>query len=479
MKLFSQRGEIQLLKTLGSERISPKQRLSILGKLDKSMFHLKPTRQAYMRFRSVAKKTMQVMDWEELLQDSGFESEYRDILEDSADIKPLRNPKKAKVLVASLDQFRKVRALYDIAKDIGNELSEDKVDVDVLFEEVGIALGKANRSLSSEQTVYNIGVNDNVVDKLLDKMLDDPDEAMFKTGFNQYDNINGGVPTEGVFILSSTTSGGKSVLSTNLLRRIHEINKVDVLRMSLEMSIEQELKRICAMETGILFSKIKQGKVSSKEKAQIRKALKAWSKKSKKNKTRFSIITPDKSMTTEEALSMIRPFDYKVVCLDYIGLFEGVGGDNQWQKLGECVRQCKIFSKEAKCLVIVLAQLDGKSDSLRYSQAMKEHADVMWQWNYSDPEVRAEKIIHMVTGKARDGELIEFDLMEKYEYMTVSNMPTNGTGFATGISNNDDSDDELSDDSDDEEETKSSKKKKKKKKISKSKSKSKSKFVLE
>lgn len=475
MKLFSQRGEIQLLKTLGSDKLTDQVRLSLLGKLDKSLFHLRPTRQAYARFKAIAAKKMVVLDWEELLQDTGFEAEYKDILLDSDDIKPLRDRKKAKKLIASLNTYRKIRALYDIAKDVSEVLSEDKVDVDQVFDDVGVALSKANRSLSDEHVLYNIGYKDNVLGKVLNKVLNDKRKTMYKTGFDEYDKVNGGVPTEGVFILSSTTSGGKSVLSTNLLRNMHEINEIDVMRLSMEMSIEQELSRIAAMETKILFSKIKQQVLSNSEKKRILKAMEKWSKRSAKKKIRFSVITPDTSITTEEALSMLLPFNFKVVCLDYIGLFDGVGGDNQWQKLGEVVRQAKVFSKEAKCLVVVLAQLDDNSDRLRYSQAMKEHADVLWQWNYSDPEVRAEKVIHMKTGKARDGELLEFDLQEIYEQMRVTNMPTAGAGFSkTG---GDDGSDDESDESD--ADSKSSKKSSKKSKSKKKKKKSKSTFVLE
>ena len=479
MKLYSQRSEIQLLKTLGCDSLSDKQRLSLLGKVDKTMFHLQPTKQAYSRIRAIAQKKMEVLDWEELLQDAGFSTEYKEVLQES-DVKPIKNAKKAKSLLGTLDRYRKIRGLYNIGKDISEYLTQDSVDVDEVFDEVGNALNKATRSIADDQTIYNIGYKDNVTGAMLDKLVDNPQEAMYKTGFADYDNVNGGVPTEGVWILSSTTSGGKSVLSTNVLRNMHELNGIDTVRLSLEMSIEQELNRIASMETGILFSKIKQGKMSPSEKRQVKKAMRAWSKKSAKKKSRFSVITPDRSMTTEEALAMLRPFNFKVVCLDYIGLFEGVGGDNQWQKLGEVVRQCKIFSGQSKCLVIVLAQLDGKSDSLRYSQAMKEHADVMWQWNYSDPEVRAEKIIHMVTGKARDGELIEFDLAEKYEFMRVANISSGGSGFSGGLRKDDSDDSDTSDESDESEEDTKKSKSKKKSSSKKSKSKKKqSQFVLE
>jgi replicative DNA helicase len=67
---------------------------------------------------------------------------------------------------------------------------------------------------------------------------------MYKTGYKLYDDKNGGLPTTGVMLLAGATSSGKSVLSMNLMRQLHELNSIDVLKVTLEMTAEQEMNRI-------------------------------------------------------------------------------------------------------------------------------------------------------------------------------------------------------------------------------------------
>jgi replicative DNA helicase len=429
MKLFTQRGEIQMLRTLGSEKIPENLRLSLLGKLDKTMFHLEPTRKALSRFQQIAKKKTRIMDWEDLVQDPGLSEDYREMFEET-DVKPCSSKKQAIKLIARLDEHRKVRFTYSIGKMISKSLEEDSVDIDALLDTIGNEVNHAKRNYTEDQVIHNFGIRGNM-QKVIKKVLYSPSERMYKTGFKDFDNHSGGLPTEGVMLIAATTSGGKSVTSTNLLSNINELNKVNTVRITLEMSIEQEANRIMAMVTGAPFWKIKQGKLTSREKKKIEQQMEAWEDLKIKQGTQFGLVSPTKSMTIDEVLAMVRPFNYKVICLDYVSLLEGVDDENQWRKLSEITAACKRFSTATGTLLILLCQLDDISSKLRYSKGMKEHCDVMWKWNYSDQEVRAEKILHILVDKNRDGEIMPFDLKEQFEVMRVTNMDGSSAGITT------------------------------------------------
>ena len=448
MKLYNQRGEIQMLRTLGSDTIPENMRLAILGKLDKSMFHLDPTRKALRRFQQIAKKKAQIMDWEDLIQDPGLSEEYRELFEES-DVKPCKSKKAAKKLVEQLDEYRKVRSLHDMGVKIAKALEGESCDVDGVFEEIGNDMNHANRNYADDQKIYNFGVRGNMK-KVLQKVLYSPAEKMYKTGYKDFDDHSGGLPTSGVMIIAATTSGGKSVTSTNLLANLNHLNNISTVRITLEMSIEQEANRLMAMVTGAPFWKIKQGKLTSREKKELERKMIEWDELKVKAGTQFGLVAPTKAMTIDEILAMIRPFNYKAVCLDYISLLDGVDDENQWRKLSEIAAICKRFSTATGTLIILLCQLDDTSNKLRYSKGIKEHCDVMWKWNYADEEVRAEKILHIKVDKNRDGELLPFDLKEEFDKMRVSNMD----GSATKRLEAEDDDEEesesdlLSDDSD-------------------------------
>lgn len=443
MKLFTQRGEVQMLRTLGCDKVPENVRLMLLGKLDKSMFHLEPTRKALSRFQQIARKKAQIMDWEDILNDPGLSEEYREMYEET-DVKPCLTKKKAKALIAQLDEYRRVRSLYDIGKKISESLEGDSVDVEAMFEEIGNDINHANRNYAEDQTIYNFGVRGNMK-KVLKKVLYSPAERMYKTGFKDFDDSSGGLPTTGVMIIAATTSGGKSVTSTNLLKNLNELNSISTCRITLEMSIEQETNRLMAMVTGAPFWKIKQGKLTKREKAKIEKQMMEWDEAKIKAGTQFGLVAPTRAMTIDEVLSMIRPFNYKAVCLDYISLLAGVDDENQWRKLSEIAAICKRFATATGTLIILLCQLDDTSNKLRYSKGIKEHCDVMWKWNYADEETRAEKILHVKVDKNRDGELLPFDLKEEFEKMRVSNMDGSATKRLEELEDDDDGRDAESD----------------------------------
>ena len=223
-------------------------------------------------------------------------------------------------------------------------------------------------------------------------------------------------------LLASTTSGGKSALLMNLLKNMYSQEHRRVCRVSLEMGDKQEMTRLLSCISGISFGRIKQNKLNPKEKQRIKLAFEKFNDIGVKHKCVFNTVSPTKSMTIDDTLRMVKPYRYDVIGIDYISLLEEANGQDQWKILSSIIRDCKIFSRENKCLVIVLCQLDDESDRLRYSKGMKEHADVMWSWNYSKKEQRDLRIIPISTNKARDAELLNFDLAERFDVMQINNI---------------------------------------------------------
>jgi replicative DNA helicase len=190
--------------------------------------------------------------------------------------------------------------------------------------------------------------------------------------------------------------------------------------------------------SGVPLKKIKTNKMSMQERKRVKKAYRRFKKHGKKNNCQFVSMSPDRGMTAQDIFRMTKPFGFPVVAIDYVGLLEGVDVDNQWQVLNAIIREAKIYSREAKCLVIILAQLDDVSDKLRYAKGMKEHVDVMWKWNYSKPEQRDTRTLPIIVDKARDGELFGFPLEEQFHIMRVVDMDDTGTDDLADLKGDDD-----------------------------------------
>jgi replicative DNA helicase len=445
-KLFSPKSEIRLLKTLTNAKLNDRQRSMLLGKTDASLFHTPAVKKAYTRLRKIVEIKQRVPVWDDLVDDPTFDAKVREFLEDSDEIESLSSKQKTLSLIQNLDRYRKLRSLFDIGKDIVSYFDQqDSLDPEELANSVADKLANNRKEFGKEQEIHTFGAGGNIK-AVLKRTLFKPQEKMYRTGFAEYDRKNGGLPTTGVMILAGTTSGGKSVLATNLEHNLSVLNPgLTAIKITLEMTAEQETNRILSMLTGIPFWKIKQQKLTRIEKQKILKAAMKHDKKLKKLKSKFSYSSPTGSMTIDDVINMVKPYNYKVVILDYISLLEGVDDDNQWRMLSAICRKAKVYASEFKVLFIVLAQLDSDSNNLRYSRGMKEHADIVWTWNYSKPEVRETKTLPVDVAKARDGELFRMDLQEKFEIMRVENPPgVENSQFGTRNNNpaHDDEDDE-------------------------------------
>lgn len=429
--LFDQDSEIRCIKTLTDESIPSGLRSTLLGKLSKEHFYNAPTLAAFNRIDTLAKKRFEIVDLNSLVADPVIDEDLRDILKSQVrKKKSCSNKKQVTNMLDVLERYRKIRAVYGIAQDSFKELEKSEIDIDSLLNKVTEAVARANASLAEDQFFLNFGVND-TSSRVVDQVINRKVSPRIKTGYVEYDKRNGGLPEHGVFIISATTSGGKSVLAMNLAVRLYRKNKLSVCRISLEMDEEQETRRMASHLTKIPFNKFKENKLSMADKANVKKAFEDFSAFGLKHGIAYTTISPTRSVTIHDVFRMIKAFAYKIVMIDYIGLLAGMDSESQWFQLSEVAAHSKRFSREgSKALVIILAQLDDTTDKLRYSKGIKEHADTMWQWNYTKQEQRDVRVLPIRVEKDRDGEVFNFDLAERYDIMTAENMPDSAVDYS-------------------------------------------------
>lgn len=447
MQLFTQEMELRCILTVVDPEIPEHIRSSLLGKLDTDFFHYPPARAAFVRLSTIAKKRAELIEFDDLVEDPAIDEDFREILKE-CEIDTCTSKKAITRMILTLANYRKLRSMYTTCTKVIEKLKDEAAEPDELLDFMANNVAKARRDLAQDQKIMRIGKKTNAKD-VVHGVLNKVREALIKSGFEPYDKKNGGLPREGVMILSSTTSGGKSVSLMQLCKNIYEMSdKKDpnrIVRISLEMGEEQEMRRLLSNLTRIPLWKFTRNKLSIQEKRKVNNAYKKFVKAGKKNGSQYDTLCPTRDMTIEEIFQMVKPYGYNIVGIDYISLLAGVDSDNQWRILSAIARLAKVFSRENHCLVILLCQLDDESSKLRYSKGIKEHCDVMWSWNYSDPAKRETKLLPIKVDKARDAELFSFDMQEQFEIMTVSNV----SGGGAYDSSDDVDDDENNDDDDD------------------------------
>lgn len=434
MKLYSQTLELKAIRTIAvkyglqdgegnvASLSTDKSALlssRLLASLDPSFFQYAPAAAAFARITKVAEKRSRILSYDDLLEDPSIDEEFRDLLREEKK-RPAKTKAEAREMLHALGRYRQLRISYEISKTLASKLQDSKADPEELMEFVVNKVTEARRSAITQEKIHTIGKGGNAHD-LVDRVLNPTTEMLHSTGYTEFDTRNGGVPAEGVWILAGTTSGGKSVLRMNIMEHMYLKNNLDCLTVSLEMNEEKEARRLTSAITRIPLWKIAKGVLTDKDRKKIKKAWRRFYQHGEENDCRYALFCPNGGLGAQQLFTLIEPFKYKVVALDYVGLLEGVDEKDQWKTLSAIVRHAKIFSRKNKCLVIVLAQLDSESDNIRYSRGMLEHADACWKWNYSKPEQRDLKEIPVQQAKARDQELFPFNLKEEFEIMRVSN----------------------------------------------------------
>lgn len=420
MDLYNLRLEMKALLSLTDPDISKNKRLSFLGRLDKRMFSTEIAKQAFARISKNAAASNELLDWDDLITDPRLSSGIRAELSEHSGQASIPT-KKWKATIASLDKYRKRRELNLLGRRIAElmESKDEDVDEDQLLVDVADRLNTIKSSKGEDHKVIKFGGGGNAL-KFAEQTLDKPAEKLLKTGYKDYDDINGGLPTSGVLLMAGSTSGGKSVLSQNLLARMAKANEdLNCLKITLEMTAEQEMNRMLSMASGVPLWKIKQRKLTDRERKAVLRAAARMQAEFDAVKSSYGFLSPDRGMSVDDVLWMATPYGANVVCIDYIGLLNDAAASDQWKSLSEVVRKCKVHATNTNTLYVILAQLDSESDKIRYSKGMLEHADVAWLWNYSDPEVRAGRKLPIRIAKARDGELFELPLDERFDVMLV------------------------------------------------------------
>jgi len=431
MQIHSPTAELRALLTVTTKKLKEEQRTLWLGKLNKDHFHTPVMRQAFERITSLARKRFKIVSWKSLLEDPSLDEDIREILAETNE-KPCLKKSQLKETLETLEEFRKIRVMRTVAERIYTALEQTSCDAENLLTQVTQEITKATAAKHQDVSFLRFGKDANSKD-VTDRICRNETLPRIPTGLAEYDKTNGGFPDTGVVFLAATTSGGKSIVSMNIGLQMFLEQNLSVFRVSLEMQEIQETQRLYSHKTGIPLKRFKHAKLTAEDKKKVRAVEKMLADHGEKHGIHHTIHCPKGGLSMEETLQLAKPFGYKVIIIDYIGLLNEDSGKDQWKSLMDAARIAKNYTQETGALVILLAQLDDEKEAMRYSKGMKEHADCVIQWNYSRPEQREIREIPMLVSKDRDGETnFMFNMEERFDIMSIYNP---GQQQATGGGN--------------------------------------------
>lgn len=410
-KLFNTRMELLAIRSM----CSPRREVSghLIASLNESFFHTEACTEALELIHKDFRDHSTVPPFKQLVEDIRLSDATRELLVEADN--PVKDLTAAKSVVNSLSRLRKVRMVYLMAREVMEKIEKAKVDENDLLDGISRQMTQIHASHMSEADVITFGENGNALEEVYEILYGEDNDAVIPTGFDTWDNRNGGFFRGSLVVLGGASGAGKSILANQLSKNQAGLGfGVDIV--PLEMSGHEMVSRTISSESGFDSIDINLKRLSTNDRNLAFKRMKRFNRRVAQAGGRLTVFKPRQDMSMEELIAALNSMNSDVMYLDYISLLKGVGGDDAWQKLGEVARIAKLHAEHTNKVMVLLAQV-SEEGKIRYSQAIKEHASVMWTFVATE-ESREKGFLHIDTGKSRNQ--IRFPFTLKIKYATTS-----------------------------------------------------------
>ncbi len=233
------------------------------------------------------------------------------------------------------------------------------------------------------------------------------------SGYVDLDKITGGFQQSDLIILAARPATGKTSLALGFAYNIAMKAQRPVGIFSLEMSREQLVQRMLAMETGVDSHRLRTGYIDEEEWDRISHAFGRLA-------TAPLYIDDSAGITIMELRSRARrlhaEYNIEVLVIDYMQLMAGSKSENRQQEVSEISRSLKGLSRELNIPIICLSQLSRAVESrtshvpqlsdLRESGSIEQDADVVmfiYREEMYNPETEKKNLAEIHIAKHRNG----------------------------------------------------------------------------
>lgn len=306
------------------------------------------------------------------------------------------------------------RKLIKISEGIANACYQSKEPMDVILEE-------------TEKQIFNIvqkrgaGEYEDIRQVVLRSLKTIEMAAKssgritgIATGFTDLDYKMAGLQRSDLILIAARPSMGKTAFVLNLAEYIALHSKVATVIFSLEMSKEQLVNRLLAMNSRVDSQNIRTGDLKDSEWADLMESA--------RNIGESNLVIDDTpGITISELRSKCRKLklekDLGVVIIDYLQLMNGSGKtESRQQEISEISRSLKALAREINCPVVALSQLSRAVEQrpdkrpmlsdLRESGAIEQDADVVmfiYRDEYYHKDTEEPGVTEIIIGKQRNG----------------------------------------------------------------------------
>ncbi len=255
------------------------------------------------------------------------------------------------------------------------------------------------------------------------------------TGFIDLDYKLSGLQPSDLILIAARPSMGKTAFVLNIAQYVAFKKEKGVAIFSLEMSKEQLVNRLFALESQVDSQALRTGNLKDSD---WEKLIEGAGIIGKSN----MIIDDTPGISVSELRSKCRKYklehDIQLVIIDYLQLMSGSAGgrsESRQQEISEISRSLKALARELNVPVVALSQLgravEARPDKrpmlsdLRESGAIEQDADVVmfiYRDEYYNKDSEKKRQAEIIVAKQRNGPVGTVDLAWLADYTKFANL---------------------------------------------------------
>ncbi len=255
------------------------------------------------------------------------------------------------------------------------------------------------------------------------------------TGFTDLDYKTSGFQNSDLILVAARPSMGKTALVLNIAEYMAFKQNKAVAIFSLEMSKQQLMNRLFAMESRVNSQSLRTGDLKDEDWGKLIESAGVIGDSK-------LIIDDTPGITVRELRSKCRKYKLEhgldIVMIDYLQLMSGGGGrssDSRQQEISDISRSLKALARELNVPVVALSQLSRAVESrtdhrpmlsdLRESGAIEQDADMVmfiYRDDYYHKDSEMKGVAEIIIAKQRNGPIGTINLVWLPDYTKFMNM---------------------------------------------------------
>lgn len=325
-----------------------------------------------------------------------------------------------------------LRRLIKVSEEIANTCYLDKEDADTILEDTERKMFHLLQKRTTGEFVPIQQVVLNAINKIEMASKTQGNVTGLPTGFIDLDYKTSGLQPSDLILIAARPSMGKTAFALNIAQYMAFKKGITVAMFSLEMSKEQFVNRLLAMESRVDSQALRTGNLKDEDWTKLVEGADIIGNSN-------LIIDDTPGISISELRSKCRKYklehDLGIIIIDYLQLMSGSGRtDSRQQEISEISRALKALARELNVPVVALSQLSRAVEQrpdhrpmlsdLRESGAIEQDADVvmfLYRDDYYHKDTEKPGISEVIIAKQRNGPIGTVELVWLAQYTQFVN----------------------------------------------------------